>query len=88
MSEKEIKEKAEQIIEALTSLSLGNEPTMFSNEAFRKLCKHDNFLQIRDAYVTFLNEFNGGIESPEDIKRLFDFRMKIVKLFYASTAMQ
>lgn len=81
MTEKEIKEKAEQIIEALTSLSLGNEPTMFSNEAFRKLYKHDNYLQIRDTYVAFLNEFEGRIESPEDIKRLFDFRMKIVELF-------
>lgn len=81
MTEKEIKEKAEQIIEALTSLSLGNEPTMFSNEAFRKLYKHDNYLEIRDAYVAFLNEFEGRIESPEDIKRLFDFRMKIVELF-------
>lgn len=81
MTENEIKEKAEQIIEALTSLSLGNEPTMFSNEAFRKLHKHTNYVQIRNAYIAYLQEFDGRIEFPAEIKRLFDFRMKIVELF-------
>ena len=81
MTEKEIKDRAEQIIEALTALSLGREPNMLSNDAFRKLSGHDNYLVIRDAYIAYLQSFEGKVESPDDIKNLFDFRMKIVELF-------
>ena len=46
MTEKEIKDRAEQIVEALTSLSLGREPNMLSNDAFKKLSSHPNFFEI------------------------------------------
>jgi hypothetical protein len=81
MTEKEIKDRAEQIIEALTAISLGREPNMLSNDAFKKLSAHDNFQIIRDTYITYLQSFVGKVESPDDIKMLFDFRMKIVELF-------
>ena len=81
MTEKEIKDRAEQIIEALTAISLGREPNLLSNDAFKKLSNHDNFLNIRDTYLTYLQFFDGNVESPDDIKRLFDFRMRIVELF-------
>lgn len=81
MTEKEIKDRAEQIIEALTAISLGREPNMLSNDAYRKLSAHDNFLLIRDAYITYLQLFEGKVESPDDIKKLFDFRMQILELF-------
>ena len=48
MTEKEIKDRAEQIVEALTSLSLGREPNMLSNDAFKKLSSHPNFFEIRN----------------------------------------
>lgn len=81
MTEKEIRDRAEQIIEALTALSLGREPNMLSNDAFKKLSGHDNFIMIRDTYIAYLQLFEGNIESPADIKNLFEFRMKIVELF-------
>ncbi|MGB4413894.1 MAG: hypothetical protein WBI53_03290 [Paludibacter sp.] len=81
MTEKEIKDKAEQIIEALTALSLGREPNMLSNDAFRKLSSHPNFYQIKEAYINYLQSFDGKVESADDIKKMFDFRMNIVNLF-------
>jgi len=81
MNEKEIKDKAEQIVEALTSLSLGREPNILSNEALKKLSNHPNYIQIRDAYISYLQSFDGKIDNVENIKLLFDFRMKIVQLF-------
>lgn len=81
MNEKDIKEKSEQIIEALTDLSLGKEPHLLSNDIFRKLGKHPNFEQIKNTYIGYLQTFDGKIDSPEEIKLLFDFRMKITALY-------
>lgn len=81
MTEKEIKDRAEQIVEALTSLSLGKEPNMLSGEVFKKLAGHQNFYQIKSAYIAYLQDFDGNIDTPEDIKRMFDFRLQIVGLF-------
>ncbi len=81
MTEKEIKDKAEQIIEALTALSLGREPNMLSNDAFKKLSSHPNFYQIKETYINYLQSFDGKVESADDVKKMFDFRMNIVNLF-------
>ncbi|HPC26430.1 MAG TPA: hypothetical protein P5071_00635 [Paludibacteraceae bacterium] len=81
MNEMQVKLKAEKIIEALTALSLGKNPNIFSGEIFRKLADHPNFIAIRDAYIEYLKNFTGEINTQEDVKRLFDFRMKIVELF-------
>ncbi len=81
MTEKEIKDKAEQIVEALAALSLGKEPNMLSGEVFKKLASHPNFNQIKSAYIAYLQQFDGSIDTPEDIKRMFDFRLEIVGLF-------
>jgi len=83
MNEKEIKDKAEQIVEALTALSLGKEPNMLSSDVFKKLAQHNNFSAIKEAYISFLQTFDGNIDAPEEIKRLFDFRLHIVALFEA-----
>ncbi|MDO9152862.1 MAG: hypothetical protein Q7U47_04000 [Paludibacter sp.] len=81
MTEKDIKDKSEQIIEALTDLSLGKEPHLLSNESFRKLGNHPNFQQIKNIYLAYLQTFDGKIDTPEKIKLLFDLRMKINELF-------
>ncbi len=81
MNEKEIKERSEEIVEALTDLSLGKEPHLLSNDIFKKLGKHPNFDQIKNAYIEYLQTFDGKIDTPEEIKLLFDFRMKIAALF-------
>lgn len=81
MTEKEIKDRAEQIVDALAALSLGKEPNMLSGEVFKKLANHPNFNQIKTAYTTYLQQFDGNIDTPDDIKRMFDFRLEIVGLF-------
>lgn len=81
MTEKEIKDKAEQILESFLALALGKEPGMLSNDVFKKLSSHSNFELIRNECVEYFQSFNGTVDSPEDIKRLFDFRMKIVELY-------
>lgn len=81
MTEKEVKDKAEQIVEALSALSIGREPNMLSGEVFKTLSDHPNFLGIRNAYSEYLQTFDGKVETTDDIKNLFDFRMKIVSLF-------
>ena len=81
MNEKEMKERSEEIVEALADLSIGKEPHLLSNDIFRKLGKHPNFDQIKNAYIDYLQIFDGKIDTPEEIKMLFDFRMKIITLF-------
>jgi len=81
MTEKEIKDRAESIIEALTALSLGREPNILSGEVFKKLADHQNFENIKSTYLEYLSSFDGKVDSPEDIKRMFDLRMKVVELF-------
>lgn len=83
MTEKEIKDKAELIVEALAALSLGKEPNLLSGEVFKKLSGHQNFDKIKSAYIAYLQSFDGVVDSAEDIKRMFDFRMEIVNLFDA-----
>lgn len=81
MNEKEILAKAESIVEALTSLSLGKEPSLLSGATFKKLATHLNFIAIRDAYIAYLQAFDGKIETAEEIKRIFEFRMEVTILF-------
>ena len=81
MNEKEMKDKSEEIVEALTDLSIGKEPHILSNDIFRKLAKHPNFEQIKKAYIDYFQIFDGKIDTPKEIKILFDFRMKIITLF-------
>lgn len=83
MTEKEIKEKAELIVEALTALSMGREPNVLSGEVFKKLSGHQNYIQIRDAHIKYLQTFDGKVDTAEDIKAMFDFRLEIVSLFDA-----
>jgi len=81
MTEKEVKDKAEAIVEALTALSLGREPNMLSGDVFKKLSAHTSFDKIRNSYINYLQSFDGKVDSPEDIKKMFDFRMEIVSFF-------
>lgn len=81
MTEKEIKDRAEEIIESLTALSLGKEPNILSSDVFKKLAEHKNFEQIKSLYISRLNSFNAKVISTSDIKALFDFRIQIVELY-------
>ena len=81
MNEKEMKERAEEIVEALTCLSLGKEPGLLSGKVYKRLAAHANFSAIRDAYAGYLQSFDGKTDTTEELKKLFDFRIQIVQLF-------
>lgn len=81
MNEKELKEQAEEIIDALHALSIGKEPGLLSGNVFKKLAAHPSFLQIRDTYVNYLKDFDGKIETGEEIRKLFELRMSLCTLY-------
>ena len=83
-NEKKIKEKAEDIVEAITALSLGKEPSLLSNSVFKSIVANPNFQQIKQALIDYLISFDGKLETTEEWKTLNDFRFKIVELYSKS----
>lgn len=81
MNEKEVKDRAEAIVEALTDLSLGKEPSLLSSEILKKLGGHQHFENIKTLYCSYLTNFSGKVNTANDIKALFDFRLQIVELY-------
>ena len=81
MTEEQFQKRSDNIIEALTALSLGQKPNLLSNSIFRKLANHPYFLQIRDTYIEYLKLFEGKVSGTNDISRLFEMRKRIVELF-------
>jgi hypothetical protein len=82
MEEKDIIELSNEIVESLTKLSLGEKPNIISNKIFKSLSDHVNFIQIKKIYSDFLqNDFNGKYNSSESLKKLTEFRYKIVDLY-------
>lgn len=81
MNEKELIEKAEEIIEALTSLSMGKEPGLMSGKVFKNLSTHPQFIPIRDCYIKYLQSFDGKSDDINELKRIGDLRIEIVTLY-------
>ena len=80
-NETKIKELTETIVEAITALSLGKEPSLLSNSVYKSIAKHPNFNQIKDLIAEHIQNFDGKLESSEEWKSLIDFRFKIVELY-------
>jgi hypothetical protein len=82
MEEKDIIELSNEIVESLTKLSLGEKPGIISNKTFKSLTDHDNFVTIKHLYADFLiKDFNGQYNSTESLKKLTEFRYKLVDLY-------
>jgi len=80
ITEKKIKETAEDIVEAIVALSLGKEPNFLSNSVYKSIATHTNFQQIKLLVIDYLQTFDGKLETTEEWKALNDFRFKIVEL--------
>lgn len=84
MNEDELINLSDEIIEALTQLCLGKTPGFLSNSIFKKLASHPNFSQIKICYSEFINSFDGSYNDATELKKLTDFRYKIVELFQST----
>ena len=84
ITEKKIKETAEDIVEAIAAISLGKEPNFLSNSVYKSISTHTNFQQIKQLVIDYLQTFDGKLETTEELKALNDFRFKIVELYSKS----
>jgi hypothetical protein len=81
INEKKLKETAENIVESIAALSLGKEPSLLSNSVFKSISTHENFQQIKQLVVDYLQTFDGKLETSEELRALTDFRFKIMELY-------
>jgi hypothetical protein len=81
ITEKKIKETAEDIVEAITAISLGKQPNILSNSVYKSIATHTNFQQIKQLVIDYLQTFDGKLDTTEELKALNDFRFKIVELY-------
>jgi len=81
MDEKELIELSEEIIDSLTKLVLGESPGFLSNNVFKKLASHKHFKEIKSLYSSFIVSFEGQYKDASELKKLSDFRYKIVELY-------
>ena len=81
MDEKELMELSEEIIDSLTKLILGESPGFLSNSVFKKLNSNKNFDEIKSLYSSFIISFEDQYKDATELKKLSDFRYKIVELY-------
>ncbi|MEY3126463.1 MAG: hypothetical protein RL273_603 [Bacteroidota bacterium] len=81
MDEKELMELSEEIIDSLTKLVLGESPGFLSNSVFKKLNSNKHFDEIKSLYSSFIVSFEGQYKDAAELKKLTDFRYKIVELY-------
>jgi len=81
INEKKVKETAEEIVESIAAICLGKEPNLLSNSVYKSIATHENFQQIKQLVIDYLQTFDGKLETTEELKALNDFRFKIVELY-------
>jgi len=81
MDEKELIELSDEIVHALMKLTLGEKPGFLSGSVYKKLSSHSQFDAIKQCYIEHLAEFKGSYDNSVELKKLTDFRYKIVELF-------
>jgi hypothetical protein len=81
MDEKELMQQSEEIVMAMTKLVLGEKPGFLSNAAFKKLATHHNLPAMKAAYIDLIQEFNGTYNNAQELKKLTDFRYRIIELY-------
>ncbi|MEN9301936.1 MAG: hypothetical protein RL264_365 [Bacteroidota bacterium] len=81
MDEKELLQLSDEIVQSLTKLTLGEKPGFLSNGVFKKLAGHHQLEAIKTAYIELLADFRGAYDNASELKRLTDFRYRIVELY-------
>ncbi len=84
MDEKELLELSDEIVNAMTKLVLGEKPGFLSGTVFKKLASHSRFNEMKQLYCELLQTFDGTYSDATELKKLTDFRYKLVELFQSA----
>ena len=86
MDEKKIINLSEEIVYAITDISLGKSKGGLMNSVNKTLSKNPAlFSQLRDAYVNYLQSIDGKVDEVMEVKALSDFRYQIVDIYDKAT---
>lgn len=86
MDEKKIINLSEEIVYAITDISMGKSKSGLINSVHKTLSKDPVlFSQLRDAYVNYLQSIDGKVDEVLEVKALSDFRYQIVEIYDNAT---
>ncbi len=81
LTEKELNELAEKIIEACFDICMEKEPNLISGEVFRRVYKHDKKAEIMSVFKEFIMKSEFELTNSDKWKEKVDLKFKIVELY-------
>jgi hypothetical protein len=81
MDEKELIELSDEIIDAITKLAMGAKPGFLSGSVYKNIAAHNKFMEMKQLYCDFLQDFDGSYSDAAELKKLTDFRFGLIALY-------
>lgn len=82
MDEKKIIIMSESIVNAIVDISMGRSKFSLTNTVLKKLSNNPLlFERVRDCYIEYLGTIESKIDETMEVKKLSDFRYKIVDIY-------
>ena len=82
MDEKKIIVMSESIVNAIVDISMGKSKFSLTNTVLKKLSNNPTlFENVRNCYIEYLGTIEDKIDTTMEVKRLSDFRYKIVDIY-------
>lgn len=82
MDEKKIIIMSESIVNAIVDISMGRSKFSLTNTVLKKLSNNPLlFEHVRDCYIEYLGTIESKIDETMEVKKLSDFRYKIVDIY-------
>jgi hypothetical protein len=81
MDEKELIELSDEIIDAITKLAMGAKPGFLSGSIYKNIAAHAKFMEMKQLYCDFLQDFDGSYSDAAKLKKLTDFRFGLIALY-------
>lgn len=86
MDEKKIIVMSESIVNAIVDISMGRSKFSLTNTILKKLSNNPEiFERVRDCYIEYLGTIDSKIDETMEVKKLSDFRYKIVDVYENAT---
>lgn len=86
MDEKKIIIMSESIVNAIVDISMGRSKFSLTNTVLKKLSNNPEiFERVRDCYIEYLGTIDSKIDETMEVKKLSDFRYKIVDVYENAT---
>ena len=84
LTEKELNELAEKIIEACFDICMEKEPSLISGEVFKRVFKHDKRAEIMSIFKEFIMKSEFELTNSDKWKEKVDLKFKIVELYLST----